>query len=122
MVSTAKVTYQPAIKLLGGTWNANQIILNFNVELNQTEAEKEINYDMAVTGVKILDAKLTGDKQVTLFVDSTGTTPAADMNMGVKNNIQGTEANNTVSASYGDATGVGFRLAANNNVTVNAGY
>ena len=122
VVSAAKVTYQPKIKLLGGTWNANQIILNFNVELNQTEAEKETNYDMAATGVKILDAKLTGDKQVTLFVDPTGTTPAAAMNMGVKNDIQGTEANNTIKASYSGTNGVGFHLAAKNNVTVNAGY
>ena len=92
------------------------------MELNQTEAEKETNYDMAATGVKILDAKLTGDKQVTLFVDSTGTTPAAAMDMGVKNDIQGTEAGNTIKASYSGTNGVGFRLAANNNVTVNAGY
>ncbi len=118
VVSAAKVTYQPKIKLLGGTWNADQIVLNFNVELDQVSAETLGNY---YTGKTVLDVQLTGEKQVTLFLDSS-TPAAATNNMGVLNTLTATESGNTISASYGGGSGVGFRLAADGSVTINGAY
>ena len=118
VVSAAKVTYQPKIKLLGGTWNADQIVLNFNVELDQDSAETLGNY---YTGKTVLDVQLTGEKQVTLFLDSS-TPAAATNNMGVLNTLTATESGNTISASYGGGSGVGFHLAADGSVTINGAY
>ena len=84
-------------------------------------AEQLSSYETRSTGLTILKAEQTGEKQVTLYLDA-GHAPVATDLLGVFNVVSGTASGNTIGNSYSGSYGVEYVLAADGTLTSIAAY